>query len=376
MAAACSLACAAAERKVTLLVGGDVSWSLEYKAASTVPGEADASDADWRPIPHANTVESHTKNTASYGLHFNSTTEAMRYPFRKLTPLFHSADIVFVNLETPLSDSARQVGDYRTPAAFADALHWAGVTAVSVANNHTFDDEEKGFLDTLHNLRAAGVGYVGGGYSLADARRPLILVRNGIRIGFLGYTQFSNSGDAAFAAPHLPGEAPMDPGLIKEDIEKLRGKVDFIAVSLHWGTDRSANVSRKNRELAHEIIDDGADMVLGGHTPYPKGIEAYHGKVIVYSPAHIFTGHQHFEWGDDYLLRFTLTPKSIEKVEVLPIAGTGMQLSQPFLLKDGPATKLLQTVRDLSVGLDTSMDIQDNEGVILPRETTQTEEQK
>ncbi len=356
----------AANHEVTLLVGGDVTWTLGYKAPSTVLGQADPSDEDWRPVPSANVKDIHSNKTYSYNLHFASQTDEMRYPLLKLAPLFHSSNIVFVNLETPLSDTARQIGDYRTPAAFAKALSWAGVTAASVANNHTFDAEERGFLDTLNNLSAAGVKYVGGGRTLAEARQPIIIEHDGIKIGFLGYSQFSNMGDAAFAAEKLPGEAPMDPVLIKEDIQKLRGRVDYIAVSVHWGTDKSSRVSPENREFAHQIIDDGADLVLGGHTPYPKGIEVYHGRVIIYSPAHITSGHAHTEWGDNYLVRFTLAPASIEKVEILPIAGKGAQLAQPFLLQGDEATQLLQTVRSLSQQLDTAMTIEGNVGVIVP----------
>jgi len=333
--------------------------------------EADPSDPDWRPLPHVNHDDIHNNKTYSYNLHFDNQTDEMRYPLQKLAPLFRSSDIVFVNLETPLSDTARPVGDYLTPTAFAGALKWAGVTAVSVANNHTFDAEQAGFLDTLHTLTAAGLGYVGGGRDLAEARRPLILERNGIRIGILGYSQFNNAGVSAFATDSLPGEAPMDPTIIREDIQKLRTQVDFVAVSFHWGTDKSSNVSPGNREFAHQVIDDGADMIFGGHTPYPKGIEVYRGKVIIYSPAHMFSGHAHREWGDNYLVRLTLDkkdggPGSIGKVEVLPIAGTGMQLSQPYLLDDGPAEKLLQTIRELSSKLDTKLTIEGTTGVILP----------
>src|SRR6516164_8998256 len=55
----------------------------------------------------------------------------------------------------------------------------------------TFDAEERGFLDTLRALSLAGIAHVGGGLDLADARKPVIVERNGIKLGFLGYTQFN-----------------------------------------------------------------------------------------------------------------------------------------------------------------------------------------
>jgi hypothetical protein len=78
------------------------------------------------------------------------------------------------------------------------------------------------------------------------------------------------------------------------------------------------DISPENRAFAHELIDAGADIILGHHPPHPKGIEVYHGKVILYAPSNTNTNSD-----DAYLARFTLGDKSVEKVEVLPIAGKG-----------------------------------------------------
>lgn len=351
---------------VKLLVGGDVTWTLGFKAPAIVYDQKASDDPDWRPVPHVNQEIEHSAATAPYNLKFASALDALRYPLRRMRPLFEQADITFVNLETPLSDTARQVGDYRTPAAFASVLRWSGITAVTIANNHTFDAEERGFRDTLRYLRAAGVGFVGGGLNLDEATRPLIVVRNGIRIGFLGYSQFSNAGEAAFAAAGRAGIAPMDPELIKHDIIALRPKVDYIAVALHWGTDHSDRVSPENREFAHQLIEDGADMVLGAHTPYPKGIEIYRGKLIIYSPAHIASGHEHLKWGDDYLVQITLRKPGIQRVEIVPIAGAGMDLSQPYALSGERAAKLLAKIRTLSAELNTDLEIHGDRAEISP----------
>ena len=78
------------------------------------------------------------------------------------------------------------------------SMRAAGISVVNIANNHTFDAEERGFLDTLRALSLAGIGHVGGGIDLADARKPVIVERNGIKIGILGYTQFNNFGESVF----------------------------------------------------------------------------------------------------------------------------------------------------------------------------------
>jgi hypothetical protein len=77
---------------------------------------------------------------------------------------------------------------------------------------------------------------------------------------------------------------------------------------------------------------------------------------------------------DGYLARFTLGKKSVEKVEVLPIAGKGQpeghtgpydaKLFQPFLMQGASAHELLEAIRSRSAALDTPMQIDGDKGVI------------
>src|SRR5207253_232743 len=117
---------------------------------------------------------------------YSSNEELLNYPLRRLAPTFRAADLVFVNCEGALSDHARQVGLNRTPQKFAKTMRASGVSIVNLANNHTFDAEERGFLDTLRALSSAGIAHVGGGHDIAEARKPGVVKRNGIKVGFLG----------------------------------------------------------------------------------------------------------------------------------------------------------------------------------------------
>src|SRR5579864_8992275 len=405
----------AAGNQVVLIVGGDVEWALNsrpptvrYRIADPAPfgknvfGKRDVRDqviGDWPPIPYVDQGESKayleklglkggTDNTTGeslsyplppprpeYTQDYSNNQELLSYPLRRLAPTFHAADLVFVNNEGALSDHARQVGLNRTPEKFAKTMRSSGISVVNLANNHTFDAEERGFLDTLRALSSAGIAHVGGGRDLADARKPVILARNGIKLGFLGYAQFNNMGESAFAAEGRPGIVPMDPFLMKEDIRRLRPQVDYVVVAIHWATNRRYDISPENRTFAHDLIDAGADLILGHHPPHPKGIEVYRGKVILYAPSNILRGHTNMNSDDGYLARFTLGDKSVEKVEVLPIAGKGQpegrtgqpydaKLFQPFLMEGASARQLLEGVRSRSAALDTAMEIDGDKGVI------------
>ena len=407
---------AAAGNHVVLILGGDVEWALNsrqptvrYRVANPRPfgmlvfGKRDVRDQiidDWPPVPYVNEGESKayleslglkggsddsSGESLSYPLpqqagpeytqDYSSNQELLNYPLRLLAPTFRAADLVVVNCEGALSDHARQVGLNRTPEKFAKTMRSSGISVVNLANNHTFDAEERGFLDTLRALSSAGIAHVGGGRDLADARKPVILTRNGIKLGFLGYAQFNNMGESAFAADGRPGIVPMDPFLIKEDIRRLRPQVDYVVVAIHWATNRRYDISPENRTFAHDLIDAGADIIMGHHPPHPKGIEVYHGKVILYAPSNILRGHTNLNSDDGYLARFTLGDKSVEKVEVLPIAGKGQpegragqpydaKLFQPFLMQGASARQLLEGVRSRSAALDTAMEIDGDKGVI------------
>lgn len=370
---------AQADSTMTLLVGGDVQWSLYLRPPTVLFTTPDPKDEDWRAVPYLNqgaskaawqslqasSEKSESKHKSiEYGLHFGSERESVDYPLKKLAPLFHTADLVFLNLETPLSDTAQMAGLSRTPEAFAGALSRAGVGLVNIANNHTDDAQTQGFFDTMRSLSAADLPFVGGGKNLADARKPVILERQDVRIGFLGYSQFSNMGEPAFASEGRAGIAPMDPVAMADDIRKLRASVDVVAVSIHWGEDKSARVSPANRQLAHQLIDAGADIILGSHTPFPKGIEVYRNKTIIYSPSHVAIAHNYTDWGDNVLIRLSVARTGVRRIEVLPIAGKGTELAQPYLLQGAEARSLLEQVQTRSAALDTHLDIAGDEGII------------
>jgi poly-gamma-glutamate synthesis protein (capsule biosynthesis protein) len=143
--------------------------------------------------------------------------------------------------------------------------------------------------------------------------------------------------------------------------------VDYVAVSFHWAIENSQDTHADARAFAYEVIDEGADIILGHHPHVPRGVEVYNGKVIFYSFGNLIFGHNHTYWMDNYLGRLTLTPDEITKVEILPVAGTGQNLSQPYLLEGEEAQALLQDVQARSAQLDTRMEIEGDVGIIIPR---------
>jgi len=118
------------------------------------------------------------------------------------------------------------------------------------------------------------------------------------------------------------------------------------------------------REFAHDVLDAGADAILGHHPHVPRGIEVRDGKPIVYSMGNFIFGHGHDYWMDNIAVRLHLGAEGVTRLDVLPIAGRGDALSQPYPLEGEAARTLLEDIRARSAGLGTTLRIEGNAGVI------------
>jgi poly-gamma-glutamate synthesis protein (capsule biosynthesis protein) len=381
--AAILLPSGAATQQVQLLAGGDTEWSrLPYNpvvAYTHDPG-------GWIGIPYLNLEEnldkirartgteelddprSHHLQAIQYDLEFATEEEEWRHPFQRTRGLLQSADIAFVNLEMPISDRAQRRETASVGAVgFAEALAWAGFDVISIANNRTLDAETTGLLDTKDALSRAGIGSVGGGRNLEEARRPYIVERNGLRVAFLAYTYgVSWVGVDGFARPGGAGVMAMDPFVIKEDVRRVRDEVDFVVLSFHWGRGRIQETPTEEQKFAREMIDAGADVIIGHHPHVPKGVEVYKGGVILYSLANFAFGHSHDYFMDNIVARLTLEQGGIPRVELVPMAGKGKDVGQPYVLSGERAQQLLRDVQELSRRLDTELTIEGDIGVIRP----------
>jgi len=374
-------------QEVTLIAGGDVEWSRIIRQPEYYYGSKNQSkkirEDGWRRISYLATPESKAYVEKTYNLEpdavtkhhmtsipleltFNSDEERDRYPFQKIKSTLEDADFAYFNLETPLSDKARQSGSFLTPESFADAIKWVGIDFVSTANNHAYDAEGEGITDTKNTLEKRGIGVFGTGKNLEQARAPHIIKKDGISIAFLAYTYGVNPTNTSLglALPNRSGAAPMDPFLIKEDINSVRDSVDFVVLSLHWGIENKQDIHPAAIVFGHEMLDAGADAIIGHHPHMPRGIEIYKGKPIIYSLGNFIFGHAHTNWMDNILAKIYFSKEKITKVEIIPIAGAMKDIGQPYVLSGKRAKVLLKDIMIRSERLNTKMKIKGNIGVI------------
>lgn len=288
----------------------------------------------------------------------------LAYPFEKIAPFLRQKDFVLGNLETPLSDHKRAYGLFISDPGYAESMANAGISMVNLANNHIFDAGEIGFFQTIEHLAKAGVLYTGAGKDLENARAGAFVRVRDMKIVFLGYTQFCNNRFSS-VADRYPGILPMDRQLILEDIHNAREKADLVFVNLHWGIENDPNVHPKQVEIAHFLIDNGADGIIGHHPHVPQGIEIYKKRPVFYSLGNFIFGQGDFRWNtDNYLGEIVIEGKMMRKILLHPISGQGRELFQPGLLKGIRANSLFSELKTRSAVFGTEIVIQNHVGCI------------
>jgi poly-gamma-glutamate synthesis protein (capsule biosynthesis protein) len=238
-----------------------------------------------------------------------------------------------------------------------------GISIVSVANNHIYDAGETGLLDTLCHLESAAIPAVGAGENLTAARKGKLVQIRGTRLLFLGYTQFCNGRFASLAGDY-PGILPLDRELMINDVKQARPDADILFVSLHWGLENQPNIHPKQVEIAHLLIDAGADCIIGHHPHVPHGVEVYKAKPIFYSLGNFIFPRFYKKWSDNFLAEVIIVQSKITGIILYPIAGVGKELFQPELLTGSRADSLLRELQLKSIMLNAPIAIHDNLGYI------------
>jgi poly-gamma-glutamate capsule biosynthesis protein CapA/YwtB (metallophosphatase superfamily) len=253
-------------------------------------------------------------------------------PLARVQDRLHAANVVFANLECcfyePDGERSPEDEGFYAPLKAAEALTLAGVHAVGTANNVNYG--ATAIRSSLKRLDELGILHTGAGVNIGEARKPVIVERNGMRFGFLQRTSvyWSHGHEATATFPGVatikahtayrpqieqlrtltrPGMPPeivtwTDPAALaqlREDIVALRSRADLVVASHHWGLDHE--VLDYQVEIAHAAIEAGADLVMGHGPHLPLGIEIYRDKPIFYGIGSFsfHTGHRgrtHPDW--------------------------------------------------------------------------------
>jgi poly-gamma-glutamate capsule biosynthesis protein CapA/YwtB (metallophosphatase superfamily) len=217
--------------------------------------------------------------TIAFGgdVHFEGDTLSARLddPATALGPIkdqLAKADLAMVNLETAVTERGTPAPGkqytFRTiPAAF-DALKDAGVDVATMANNHGLDYGPDGLTDSLAAAKAKNFPVVGIGATAADAFKPYVAKVKNSQIAFFGATQVLDDNlVTAWTATDAQGglASAKDPARLVAAVKEAAAKYDTVVVDLHWGVELQSCPSAAQKTLAQQLVDAGADAVVGSH---------------------------------------------------------------------------------------------------------------
>ena len=272
-----------------------------------------------------------------------------KYIFESVRPLFRRAPIGLANLEGPIAREAEKLDrnyTYRVSPRTTKAMLKAGINVVTLANNHLLDCGRDGVLETLQLLGEAGGAAIGAGVNKQAAHAPAILSAGDLCVGLLGY--YWNRRTSARGP--WPGSA-MDtpPEVLAADIAGLKGKVDRIVATFHWGVPYVREPSEADRAKARFAVDCGADIVIGHHPHVVQPFEIHRGRPIFYSVGNFTFGSGNSR--AESLLLGVRFKKSRTVIHVYPVYVKNRDPRvnyQPKILRGGGAERVLRMLIQIS----------------------------
>lgn len=244
-----------------------------------------------------------------------------RFPFMRAKKILAQYDVLFGNLEGPISDKGSDQGStysFRMNPEAIKGLTYAGFGVLSVANNHSGDWGKEAFIDTLYRLEDASVSYIGGGLNEERAYEPVVKTVGDTRIAYLGFSQFGKNYFEA-RGPFL-GLAVIDLPKIKTSIVRARADADIVVVSFHFGDEYQKEPNDYQQKVARAAIDFGADLVVGHHPHVVEPLERYERGYIAYSLGNfIFDQNFSEETMGGALLDVVVEHKAIRDATLLPV---------------------------------------------------------
>lgn len=229
-----------------------------------------------------------------------------------LRPVFADADYSIVNLECPILHGGEKPIIKNGPNLHADthaleALKEISADCVTLANNHFRDFGDEGVLNTLPELSAYGIDYVGGGANLKDAATVLYKKIGNETLAIVNCCEHESSS----ATDDHCGSNPLNPIQQYYAIQEAKDKADYVLVIVHGGVEHYQLPTLRMQETYRFFIDAGADAVINHHQHCYSGYEEYKGKPIFYGLGNLCFDNPNKKgpWNEGYMLDLTFSKK-------------------------------------------------------------------
>ena len=264
-------------------------------APQETPDAQPSATPDARPTPSGETVRARLAVAGDIVVHDGLNAEAKRSDgsydyanvFRGAAAYVADADFAVATLETTFAGTAEYTGYplFKSPDDLAVSLKSLGFDLINTGSNHCMDAFKGGLVRTLDVLEENGLAHVGT-YRTQEERDEssgiTVAEVNGIRIAFLSYAYGTNGipvDDFPFVVnliykDYMTTLKEIDYERIDADMAAARALgADVIAVFMHWGAEYQTTPNRDQYALADHLFEQGADLILGGHTHVPEPME-------------------------------------------------------------------------------------------------------
>jgi poly-gamma-glutamate synthesis protein (capsule biosynthesis protein) len=224
---------------------------------------------------------------------------------------FADGDLNIFNLETAITEEVKKEEkqyNFKTDAVFLKNLKLIGFNVATIANNHSYDFGEKGFLDTLNALDSAKISYVGGGVNRDIAYQGQVYKVKGLKIGVLGIAKV-NGGPLSIATKDKAGTTNGYDSLSTERaIAELRKVSDVVILLPHWGEEGSFCPRESEIASAKKWQSLGADIIVGSHTHTLQEVQLKENKLIAYSMGNFIFYSSQLENRTTGILKIRISP--------------------------------------------------------------------
>ena len=218
-------------------------------------------------------------------------------------------DLAYYNQETILGGTEIGLSSYpsfNSPYEVGDAMIDAGFNIVSLATNHTLDRGEAAILNSRNYWNSKKDVMAVGSYSSMDERNSTdIREVNGIKYTVLNYTYGTNGISVPSGKDYLVNIWPVNgtnpnndsnyqkyKDTIKEDVDRVRDKVDLLMVAMHWGVEYQDTPNSYQEDMASYLSSLGVNIIIGTHPHVIQPVCYVNDTLVVYSLGNFLSAHE------------------------------------------------------------------------------------
>lgn len=274
--------------------------------------------------------------------------------FTPTKALLDSGDLIFMNLENPVSDLQPKVKKEFSFTSAPERLGWymdVGFNLFSLSNNHIADAGQEGIDDTLRHLKeksearshkAWWAGASSNSYDEAESATYIELPDKNLKIAYFS----TGNSRGAFVSKYWSAS------LLKK-IKEAKTKADLVIVSVHGGKEYQHLPEQNITNIYHSWVDQGADLVIGHHPHVIRPVEVYKQSIIIHSLGnYVFASRtkRHRKFKAKMYGLITRVVIKDGKVRGVAISPTWVNNSEDWVLEDGQRMKNANFVPQLITG--------------------------